>query len=223
MDSTKVTTPHIHTMSAPDRMLLATLVLSVVPSTISSVGSEINLWPIPRQVSVSGTAWYALSENINISVVITPLHNDTPTRREQPNPATLIGRGALRYQSILRRQSSRAKNPGHPPPAGVAESVVVHLLGECLSLSLDTDSSYTLNVNGSAATTTVIVTANSCYGALHGLESLSQLSFEGILQAVKIEDRPMYRQVFSLPLSLSPSLSIFIFIYTSEVRCILCW
>lgn len=172
-------------------LLLATLVLSVVPSAVSSARSEINLWPIPRQVSISGTAWYTLSENI--MVLITPPHLDTPTRTEQPNPATRIGRGALRYQSILRRQSSRAKNPGHPPPtAGVVESVVVEI-GECLDLTLDTDSSYTLIVNESAATTTVIVTAKSCHGALYGLESLSQISFEGILQAVKIEDRPMYR------------------------------
>jgi hexosaminidase len=157
--------------------------LAVFPALILSsdlllaTADAVQVWPIPRQVSVSGPAWYTLSENITVQL-------------QQPHTATLLQSGALRYQSILRRQAARAKRLHHLPAAGVVTRVNVQTSGVCNNLTVDTDYSYSVNVS-SAATATI--TATSCYGALYGLESLSQLSFKGMLQAVAIEDKPMYR------------------------------
>lgn len=87
------------------------------------------------------------------------------------------------------------------------EFVTITLGSASDSLSLETDYSYTLVLpsstsaqsmrNGDVTTSTATVTAATMYGAMYGLETLSQLALNGSVPAVAVgatvSDSPQYR------------------------------
>ena len=137
------------------------------------------MWPLPqlRQHNATSAAWLPLASTVSVvsKSAVTPL----------------LGRGMIRYQTLLRRQV----RGGADTSAGtVVERVAVQVKEEqplvADRLALDTDYSHTLNV---ASDATVTIVATGSYGALYALETLVQLATNGsLLSPMRIEDYPSY-------------------------------
>ena len=138
------------------------------------------VWPLPRlvQPDPSATDRLRISPTVAIS---------TPGP-----PATLLARGIARYQALLRSQAAAASTRSQAAGGGavLAVNLAVPPQGQLASLpSLQTDYSYALNITLPA---TVTIRAATSFGALYALETLAQLSRNGTVPALRIEDSPSY-------------------------------
>lgn len=168
------------------------------------------VWPLPRVMEAppAGTSqdWAALDPDVQ--VVYTSGEMST----------SLLDRGMARYQALLRHQAARhqqvhaigggygglglalPRSPGPSSGGSVVKVVRVHVPLPATNtehLGLATNYSYSLDVTinapaASAATAAAIVAASSSFGALAGLETLSQLSRNGRLGQVHIVDGPQW-------------------------------
>ena len=137
------------------------------------------VWPLPRLVQPDPSATDRL--RISPTVAISTSHP----------PAALLARGIARYQALLRSQAA-ASSGGAAAGGGavLAVNLAVPPQGQLASLpSLHTDYSYTLNITLPATAT---IRAATSFGALYALETLAQLSRDGTVPALRIEDSPSY-------------------------------
>ncbi|KOB76153.1 Hexosaminidase [Operophtera brumata] len=151
---------------------------------------SIQIWPQPTgQVSLSKTAVPVQADLFQLETVKAP----NRVVREHLTDVFKLFQQDLR----LMRGSSRRQEVG----CTVKAQITVNGSGDPRML-LDTDESYTLLLNPTNATLTLLlqITARSFCGARHALETLSQLlwldRYEGhllILQAATVKDAPKFR------------------------------
>ena len=139
------------------------------------------VWPLPRLVQPDPSA----TDRLRISPTVA-ISTSLP-------PAALLARGIARYQALLRSQAAAASTRSQAAAGGgtvLAVNLAVPPQGQLASFpSLHTDYSYTLNITLPAAVT---VRAATSFGALYALETLAQLSRDGTVPALRIEDSPSY-------------------------------
>ena len=136
------------------------------------------VWPLPRLVQPDPSA----TDRLRISPTVA-ISTSLP-------PAALLARGIARYQALLRSQAAAASPATAGGGAVLAVNLAVPPQGQLASLpSLHTDYSYTLNITLPA---TVTIRAATSFGALYALETLAQLSRDGTVPALRIEDSPSY-------------------------------
>ena len=128
------------------------------------------LWPVPRRVTCSG-----------------PPRCLPPTLTLNSTSASAVVKAALaRYAELLPTAASC------PSGGSVVEAVEVKVGSDDERLGVNTSYAYTIRLDGS----TVTIAAGTPFGALYGLETLSQLwSAEGQQQcgtALAVSDEPVY-------------------------------
>ena len=98
-----------------------------------------------------------------------------------------------RYRGIIFLHSPAARDGARDSAAavaGVISSCTVHVESSDDSLTLETNVSYTLDVNADG----VNITAPTVYGAMYGLESFSQLVDRGaFVNGTSVSDFPRYQ------------------------------
>ena len=114
-----------------------------------------------------------------------------------------VGHESPELSAALLRTSARLfpYGPGAPPPAvaaGAVRRVTVDVRGASRELALGSDEAYTLTAAAAAAGGDVAISAGSVFGALHALETLSQLvqynesSRAYFMPALSISDAPRF-------------------------------
>ncbi|KAG0721718.1 Chitooligosaccharidolytic beta-N-acetylglucosaminidase [Chionoecetes opilio] len=167
--------------------------LSTLNTCKLTCGSSGALWPIPSQVKIEDQLSLFLPNNIdfqfNCPNEVVNLMNEA---------------GDIFKDNILRYHPEYSD--GHVPWTGPWDaSTESHILyvnglvtGDAVSLNLNTDESYQLNVTTSDDFTTATIVAASFFGARHALETLSQLieyhetSDALMVVAAQIEDSPVF-------------------------------
>ena len=138
------------------------------------------MWPIPASFA-NGSSTLAVSPSLKFTV--------SGVRNGAATPSTLT-KAFARYASIMFPHASGGG--GQEAAASTLASVTVNVDAAGLNDNypqIETDESYTLAVpaDGSGAT----LTAKTVYGALHGLETLSQLvAFDFDTETYKIAGAP---------------------------------
>lgn len=151
------------------------------------------VWPVPTSVTLAKT--HSSSLRVSSTFQVT-LPSGAP-------PA--LADSATRYESLIRSGTDASITVSED--TSTLEFVTITLGSASDSLSLETDYSYTLVLpsstsaqsmrNGDVTTSTATVTAATMYGAMYGLETLSQLALNGSVPAVAVgatvSDSPQYR------------------------------
>ena len=97
-----------------------------------------------------------------------------------------------RYYGIIFSDSvnSEMDSPAKSAAWQVVKGCDVNVKGKNTSLTIETDASYTLTIKAPRAT----IEANTVYGAMYGLESLSQLIYRGMtVNETTVTDKPRYQ------------------------------
>ncbi|KAJ1941410.1 Glucosamine-6-phosphate isomerase (Glucosamine-6-phosphate deaminase) (GNPDA) (GlcN6P deaminase), partial [Linderina macrospora] len=149
---------------------------------LAAIPSVLGIWPIPRTLkegSSNSEVWW---------VNITPSGNVGP----------IVSGAIQRYQDIINKESFQSPvtwNVTQVPTSGSFGGVAVSVENTNDALNLETDESYTLDIPVSGQAT---LKAKTPYGALRGLETLSQLVVSnGASKAIRntpihIEDSPFF-------------------------------
>ncbi|MCL4145316.1 UNVERIFIED_CONTAM: hypothetical protein GTU68_064569, partial [Idotea baltica] len=152
------------------------------------------LWPRPREVTLSNSVSYFLPANIALFI------------SASPDISSLLNQAfALALESIDMYNPNYV--PGEDYWTGPWDSdvedhkLIVEVSVQSLEefLTLDTNEMYTLAVNGNYTHTVVQITAQTFFGARHGMETFTQLiDFEEetnslqVVNSVYITDSPTY-------------------------------
>ena len=113
------------------------------------------------------------------------------------NVPHILSEAFARYQLILFNTSNNSCGKASTGPHLSSLDVTVDELDE--SLSMNTNESYTLTITAMPSSPKAVVHAKTVYGALHALETFTQLAQQGAmassydLPAVDIHDFPQYQ------------------------------
>ena len=147
-------------IASPLLTFLTLLVLSLVSIHVAGYGDP-NIWPLPQQLTYGSTRAY-LHPNFTITCNITN--------------SSVITTAITRYTAIIfTHRSSHTPINDTTAPLTALDILVVNATA---ALQLGMDESYTLTVpTPSASSTTATLTAHTVWGAVRGLETLSQLVY----------------------------------------------
>ena len=118
---------------------------------VSNVLSDPYVWPLPYQYTISDTPNVAIAADFAITTT---------------SSSTILKNGIQRYMDII-----FMSQPMTTAPSNAIKSVVVTTKSDDETLQYGVDESYTLELGG----TSNVINSNTVYGALRGLETLSQL------------------------------------------------
>jgi len=155
----------------------------------------LNVWPYPTSVTIN----YA--DNI-------PLIISTPIQFIATNPSVDLTNAFQRFTSLMFPHGTNYNgNKGieyvknkYSTSVPVLSSITVTVTDVNIPLQLGVDESYTLSIpSSSSSSTTITITANTVYGAYHGLQTLSQLiAFDfsqktyWVNSSITIDDSPKF-------------------------------
>ncbi|XP_031568671.1 beta-hexosaminidase 1-like [Actinia tenebrosa] len=152
------------------------LLLATFAFLLLNFASGETVWPLPKQISLSG-APYPVSRALSIKT---------------SSKSNVLEHGITRYLKYItyhllsnNEQDFKAKSDGE------LELVVVNVTNDNETLGMQTSYKYSLSFNSSNM---IQIDANSPFGALYGLETLSQLIEYGALVSrnIDIKDEPSF-------------------------------
>jgi len=155
-------------------MLRTAALFALVAST-----AALTVWPKPQSQTSDGTALTMNGAAFKFT--------GAGAGKESP----VLMDAFKRYQGIvfLSADETTAAERAAQASASIAGATVTVASAD-ETLSIETDQAYNLTI----AAPTITITANTVYGALNGLESLSQLVYHGIYaNGTKIQDWPRYQ------------------------------
>ena len=187
-------------MSSMLRLLCALAVYVVAFAQTQTVASS-PFWPQPAQFSL-GSSELMLSSDFVFEQV-------PSADGDEANPKTseLLQRGLERYHHLYSnyRKDSPSAQDENPKrivsKCGVSVQTILEHEAEKASLNLDVDESYQLDINQDQGSWKCDITAPTVWGALHALESFTQLlsrygdkyNFLGLNYGpVHVEDKPRF-------------------------------
>ncbi|KAK2818739.1 hypothetical protein Q5P01_024300 [Channa striata] len=151
--------------------------------------NRVSLWPLPQKVQISDVSFTLSSSSFRIV--------DGTGSSSGPDCALLQDAYRRCYEYMF--GFAKKSGPNHSRRTGTAELTELQVLitspdSECDGFpGLSSDESYELSVNEQSA----VLTARKVWGALHGLETFSQLVYEDengakSINATKISDFPRF-------------------------------
>ena len=165
------------------KKLIILLILSVIIKLVYSNDLIPSIWPHPSEFKYGNT----------IRIVSSSLHFIATDGTINHDGSNTLNQAFQRYHNIIFKHNNNDHNDNN-----VINKVIVNVdsLVEFYP-QLDTDESYTLNINDSNS---IIINAPNIYGALRGLESLSQLInydydlglYQIIGAPILVKDKPRY-------------------------------
>lgn len=173
-------------VAPPSPTLLAATVAAAVllAGWVTKVAAEPRppLWPKPQHASFAGTAVPINAASFNF--VATGATSETLS-------AAFKRYGAIVFPAARRDRTSAAVPTGDNA-SGSLTALTVNVSSASLELGLSTDESYALHVSATAAT----IVAPTVYGAMHGLETFSQLvdcsGSDCSVAVADVEDAPRF-------------------------------
>ena len=131
-------------------------------SLASSLAAAQHVWPTPRSLD-AGPGRAALSPAFSFAAA-------RGTARTAPLAAAMV-----RYSSIVQQTVAAAAAAAHDPaPRLTLQRAEVHVLSASTALRLDTSVEYNITISAAAVAT---ISADTVYGAMHGMESFAQLAY----------------------------------------------
>ncbi|GAA0166058.1 glycosidase [Lithospermum erythrorhizon] len=169
-----------HTFNNPS---LSLLLLFVTITQISAVHFPINVWPKPTNFHWPHPSFIPLSPTFKISH---PTHHH-------------LSSAVSRYRHII---TTEHHHPLLPPATNLTSSsppltsLIITITDVTSPLTHGVNESYTLTIPPPLGSTTAYLTAQTAWGAMHGLETFSQLVYNNpprVAAGVEISDEPIFK------------------------------
>lgn len=161
-------------------MRLIALLVALLPLACGAAVQQPNIWPLPQEYKL-GTAVLTIPSTVAFSLSVDGSSGSSP----------LLDLAFERYRGIMFPLQQSNEKPLNPS----VETVEVHVASTNEKLQLDTDESYTVQVSADAK---IVIGAPTVFGALRGLETLSQMvefdydSQTYQLETAQIADHPRF-------------------------------
>ncbi|XP_043718638.1 beta-hexosaminidase 3-like isoform X2 [Telopea speciosissima] len=154
---------------------------SFVCLAVACAGIEdLNLWPVPKSVSHGSQILY--------------MNNDFGLRFEGSNytdASGILKDGFSRFLDVVEAAHVIDNNSSHLDPSALLQGLNAVISSSDDELQFGVDESYKLSIAATGSPRYVLLEAQTVYGALHGLQTLSQLChFNFITRMIEVHHVP---------------------------------